>query len=227
MAQISKANFKFLNDLSKNNNRIWFEKNKANYEIYHQEVIAFADALLAELQKFDVIETPNGKKSLHRIYRDIRFSKDKTPYKNHWSGGFKRAGEDRRGGMYFHLENKNVMIAGGFWAPNDKDLLHLRKQIDLDSKPLRDVLKNKSFKNYFGEIQGEKLKTAPKGFEKDNENLDLINLKQFYFVHTFSDAEIFEKNFYKKVAEGFKKLMPYFNVMTNYLTTNLNGESFL
>lgn len=227
MPQLTQANYTFLEQLKKNNNRQWFEKHKDEYDTYHQEVITFADAVLAEVTKFDVIETVNGKKSLHRIYRDIRFSKDKTPYKTHWGGAFKRAGQERRGGYYFHLEKGNFFVGGGFWAPDNKDLLHIRKQLDLDAKPLRKVLNSKAFKDYFKELEGEKLKSSPKGFESNNENIDLINYKQFIVWHKFTDKEAFDKNFYKEVARGFKNMLPFFNVMTNYLTTNLNGESLL
>lgn len=227
MSSISKQNFKFLDELSKNNNRPWFEKNKSRYQDYHLETIEFADAVLAEVNKFDLIETPNGKKSLHRIYRDVRFSKDKTPYKTHWSGGLKRAEASRRGGFYFHIEKGNSFVGGGFWAPNKEDLLQIRKQIEMDSKPLRKVLNSKAFKTYFTELHGTQLKNAPKGFDKEHADIDLLNYKQFIIWHKFSNKEVHDKNFYKEVAKGFKKMLPMFDVLTEYLTTDLNGRSLL
>ena len=227
MSQLSKANFKYLDNLKKNNNRNWFEKNKDSYLKFHEETIAFAEALHNEVIKFDKIETPTGKKSLMRIYRDVRFSKDKTPYKTHWGGGFKRSGAERRGGFYYHLEKGNTFVGGGFWAPSSKDLLHIRKQIDMHPQPLRKVINSKKFKDYFGELQGDKLKSAPKGFDKENENIDLLNHKQFIIWHKFSNAELTEKNFHKKMATGFKNMLPFFTVMTDYLTTDLNGASLL
>ncbi len=224
MSQITKNNFKFLEDLRKNNTKPYFEKNKATYIALHEEMIAFADALLVEVKKFDEIDTPTGKKSLNRIYRDVRFSKDKTPYKTHWGGGLRRAGSDRRGGFYYHIEKGNSFVGGGFWAPDSKDLLHIRKQIDVYAKPLKKVINSKAFKDYFGSLEGDKLKTAPKGFDKENENIDLLNHKQFIVWHKFSDKEVIEKDFHKKVAKGFKNMLPFFNVMTDYLTTDLNGE---
>ena len=227
MTQISKSNFAYLDKLKKNNNREWFEKNKNEYLQNHEEVIAFAEALLKEVSKFDVIETPTGKKSLHRIYRDIRFSKDKTPYKTHWGGGFKRAGQDRRGGFYYHIEKGNTFVGGGFWSPETKDLNHIRKQIDMHAQPLRKVIDSKKFKDYFGELEGDKLKSSPKGFDKDNENIDLLNYKQFIIWHKFTDKEVVEKDFHKKMAAGFKNMLPFFGVITDYLTTDLNGSSLL
>ncbi len=225
MTQISKANFTFLEKLKANNTRPFFEKNKDTYRKHHEEMIAFAEALLLEVKKFDEIETPTGKKSLNRIYRDIRFSKDKTPYKTHWGGGLKRLGANRRGGFYYHIEKGNSFVGGGFWAPNPKDLLHIRKQIDLDASPLRKVLNSKKFKEYFGTLEGDKLKSSPKGFDKDNENIGLLNHKQFVVWHKFTNKEVHEKNFHKKVAQGFKNMLPFFTVLSEYLTTDLNGES--
>lgn len=227
MPHISKETIKFLEALRKNNTRPYFEKNKSTYQTSHEEMIVFADAILVEMQKIDKIETPSGKKSLNRIYRDIRFSKDKTPYKTHWGGGFKRAGQDRRGGFYYHIEKGNSFVGGGFWSPDAKDLLHIRKQIDMDAKPLRKVINSKAFKDYFGELEGTKLKSSPKGFDKENENIDLLNHKQFVVWHKFSDKEIHAKDFHKKVAKGFKNMLPFFTVLTDYLTTDLNGESLL
>ncbi len=227
MAHISLGNYEYLESLKKNNNKSFFDKHKDRYLQYHEEMIAFADALLFEVKKFDEIDTPSGKKSLMRIYRDVRFSKDKTPYKTHWGGGFHRAGAERRGGYYYHIEKNNSFIGGGFWAPNTKDLLHIRQQINYHAKPLRDVLNDKKFKSYFGQLQGETLKSAPKGFDKENENIDLINHKEFIISHKFSHGETMEKDFHKKMATGFKNMLPLFNVLTEYLTTDLNGESLL
>ena len=115
MSQIKASNFKFLKDLKKNNNRDWFTENKKRYQNEHEEIISFADALLTKMNEHDVIETPSGKKSLFRIYRDVRFSKDKSPYKTHWAGGFKRATAARRGGYYFHIQpGDQSFIGGGF-----------------------------------------------------------------------------------------------------------------
>src|SRR6202142_3482268 len=114
-AKIIPSNFEFLKLVKKNNNRDWFAVHKERYLLELSQIEAFADALLLEMNKHDVIETPSGKKSLHRIYRDTRFSKEKTPYKTNWSGSFKRATKKRRGGCYFHIEAGNSFIAGGFW----------------------------------------------------------------------------------------------------------------
>ena len=116
MTQIKPSNIQFLKALSENNNREWFTENKKHYEQEHADIVAFADALLAKMNEHDVIETPSGKKSLFRIYRDVRFSKDKSPYKTNWAGGFTRATAARRGGYYFHLQPDGESFIGGRYS---------------------------------------------------------------------------------------------------------------
>lgn len=111
----------FLLQLKQNNNKPWFEANKPKYLIELNHIETFAGALLKELSKTDVLENQSGKKSVYRIYRDIRFSKDKTPFKTFWGGSYTRATAARRGGYYFHLEKGNSFFAGGFWGPNAAD----------------------------------------------------------------------------------------------------------
>ncbi|KAA3651717.1 MAG: DUF2461 domain-containing protein [Bacteroidetes bacterium] len=224
---ITKLTIDFLKDLKKNNTKEWFQENKKRYELSHKEVYTFADAIIEKLNQHDVIETPSGKKSMFRIYRDVRFSKNKEPYKTNRSGSFSRYGSDRRGGYYFSIEPGNSMIGGGFYAPNKEDLQLIRDQISLDAAPLRSVLENKTFKSYFGSLQGEQLKTAPRGFEKDDPNIDLLRFKNFYVMHRFTDEEVMSENFIEQAMDGFLKILPFFDVMTEYLTTDLNGESVL
>ncbi len=223
--QIDKNVFTFLKKIKKNNNREWFTKNKSEYEAAHQSMIAFADDLLIEMEKFDGIETVSGKKSLMRIYKDIRFSKDKTPYKSHWGGGFRRATAARRGGFYYHIEPGNSFVGGGFWGPSKEDLLLIRQQIELNSEPLRKVIDSKAFKSSFGKMEGEQLKTAPKGFDKEHADIDLLRYKQFLVSTPLNDDDLMSKNGSQIVAKHFKAMIPFFDVMSEYLTTNLNGES--
>jgi uncharacterized protein (TIGR02453 family) len=227
MGIISHTTLDFLKELKANNNRDWFQENKKRYQESDKEMVQFADALLQGLSAFDKIETPSGKKSLFRIYRDVRFSKDKQPYKTNRSGSFRRAGADRRGGIFFSIEPGNSVVGGGFYQPNKDDLFHLRKQIELDASPLRKVLDSKTFKEHFGELLGEQLSTVPRGFEKDDPNIDLLRYKSFYVMHSFSDKEVLSEDFVSQVLEAYKKLYPFFDVMTNYLTTDLNGESLI
>ncbi len=227
MTQITQQTFDFLSALEANNNREWFNQNKATYEASRQEVVSFADELLQLMNEGDVIKNESGKKSIYRIYRDVRFSKNKAPYKTYWGGFFNRLGADRRGGYHFQVQPGNSFVMGGFFGPNSEDLLLLRQQLDADADPLRTVLKSKAFTSYFGELLGDRVKTAPKGFKKDNENIDLIRHKQFLIKHTFTDQEVLSRDFVKKIAEGLLHMLPFFEVMTGYLTTDLNGISLI
>ncbi|WP_420316359.1 DUF2461 domain-containing protein [Ekhidna sp.] len=218
-----KTTFEFLNQLTKNNNREWFQSNRAKYEDSYNEMILFADQLIEEMNKHDVIETSVGKKSLFRIYRDVRFSKDKAPYKTHWAGTLRRAGANRRGGYYFKISNEESFAMGGFFGPNAQDLLHFRNQIALDADPLRNVIESNDFKNDFGELLGEKLKTAPKGFDKTHPDIDLLRHKQYIIRHDFTLKQVHDPNFPEIMSEAFRKMRPFLDCMTEMITTDLNG----
>lgn len=217
----------FLKNLQKNNNREWFQAHRSEYDAAHQEMIAFADDLIKSMNSHDVIETPSGKKSLFRIYRDVRFGKDKTPYKTHWAGFMRRAGVDRRGGYYYHIGLEGAYVLGGFFNPNTQDLLHIRNQLAQDSDLLRSVIDSNDFKSFFGELRGEQLKTAPRGFEKDHPEIDLLRYKQFIVRHDFSPVEMKHPDFHNKLSEAFLKMRPFFDSMTELLTTDLNGISLI
>ena len=222
-ALIHKSAFDFLKELKQNNHKDWFDAHKNKF-LHEQELItAFADALLQQLSTHDVIETPSGKKSLHRIYRDTRFSKDKTPYKSNWSGSFRRATRYRRGGYYFHIEPGNSFIAGGFWGPSTEDLKRVRDDIAFDPAPLRKIINNKQFIAMFGTLQGEQLKKAPQGFDAGHEAIDLLRYKQFLLIRKFTDKEVLSSDFLKEANNTFKQMRPFFNYMSEVLTTDVNG----
>lgn len=219
-----KVAFDFIKDLKENNNREWFQVHKPNYELALNEVISVADQILLLMKQDDLIETPSGKKSLQRIYRDIRFSKDKTPYKSNWSGGLRRATAHRRGGYYFHLEpNGRSYLAGGFWGPNKEDLKLLREHLSHEADEYRAVINAKDFKKYFGEVRGVQLKKAPKGYNVDHAEIDLLRYKQFLLKHPLTDLEVLSSDFPEKAAHVFGKMRPYFDLMSSFLTTDLNG----
>jgi len=223
LTMIPKSTFTFLKDLRNNNVREWFQQYKPRYIEAHESMIEFADNLILEMKKFDNIENESGKKSLFRIYRDVRFSKDKSPYKSHFSGGLKRATNLLRGGYYFHVEPGNTVIAGGFWAPNSADIKRIREDIAADDKPLRKIINAKIFKDHFGSLEGEEVKTAPKGFSKEHAAIDLIRKKQFIMVRNFSDKEALSPNFLKEAVLTYKAMGPFFKYMSEVLTTDANG----
>ena len=227
MSQIPRSIFDFLNDLKENNNREWFQTNKPRYEAAHQSMIAFADTLLDEMRSHDLIETPTGKKSLYRIYRDVRFSKNKAPYKSNWGGSFRRATASLRGGYYYQIEPGNSFVAGGFWGPNKEDLARIRQEIDLDAAEFREVLAGEGLVKTFGQMDGQALKTAPKGYPKDHPAVDLLRHKGFVFRHNFTDREVLGKQFAQKVSATFQELRPFFDYMSEVLTTDANGVSII
>jgi len=224
---IPKSSLDFLRQLKENNNKPWFDENKSTYlkELNHIE--SFAGALLAELSKTDVLETASGKKSVYRIYRDIRFSKDKTPFKTFWGGSFTRATSARRGGYYFHLEKGNSFFAGGFWGPNAQDLKRIRSEFAHDATPMQEILQSKSFVETFGILQGEQLKTAPKGFDKDHEAIDLLRFKQFLIIKRFNDQEVLSPQFLEQALQTCINMRPFFDYMSEILSTDINGGSVL
>ena len=222
-SQLSTSNLDFLLTLKENNNRDWFNNHKADFQEEQQQVEVFAEALLREMNTHDQIETPTGKHSMHRIYRDTRFSKDKTPYKTNWSGGFKRATKFRRGGYYYHIELGNSFVAGGFWAPNTADLKRIREEFSYDPAAFRKIINSAAFKKTFGSLQGEQLKTTPKGFDAQDEAIDLLRFKQFLLIRHFTDKEVLSKNFLSEVNTTFKQMRPFLDYMSTTLTTDANG----
>ena len=220
---ITKSTLVFLNTLKKNNNRDWFAKHKPAFQTEQDKVKGFFNHILELLKVHDEIE----KLKIFRIYRDVRFSKNKTPYKNNFSASFSRAGQHRRGGYYLQIEPGNSFIATGFWNPEKNDLLRIRKEWEIDTSELVAIIDDKEFKKLWGALVGEELKTAPKGFDKEDPNIEYIRKKQFIFVKNFSDAEVLSENFPGQINERFIAIRPYFDLMSNILTTNLNGESLL
>ena len=224
---IHEESVKFLKTLAKNNDRDWFNADKDTYLKAHENIIAFADALLAEMNKHDRIETESGKKSLFRIYRDVRFSKDKTPYSTHWSGGFQRATKKLRGGYYFRIEPGNSFLAGGFWGPEPDDLKRIRQDIDLNYKEWKKLLANKTLTSTFGGIMGEQVNSAPRGYTKDHPAINLLRYKQFILKYEFKDKEVCSPDFVKKASDIYKKMRPFLDYMSEVLTTDGNGVSII
>ncbi len=220
---ISASSLEFLKRLAKNNNRDWFNDHKDEFLVQQGFMESFADQLLGELNKHDLIETPSGKKALHRIYRDTRFGTDKTPYRIEWSGNFVRATKQRRGGYYFRIAPGNSLIGGGFRNPNAPDLKLIRNDISFDPAPLRKIINNKNFKATFGTIHGEQVKTAPKGFDVDHEAIDLLRYKQFVIFKRFTDEEVLSPDFIKQANQVYKNMRPFFDYMSVVLTTDVNG----
>lgn len=222
--QIEKTTYKFLKDLKENNNRDWFAAHKPDFTIAQNNAKEIYAAVREGLEQHDEID----KFKLFRIYRDVRFSKDKTPYKPHFAGSFSRSGKHLRGGYYLRIRPGESFLAGGFWEPNKEDLLRIRKEIEQDDSEFRDILKDKNYIKYFGgKFEGDELKTAPRGFDKEHPAVDLLRKKGYIAVRNFTDEQVLSENFLSEINKSFIALRPFFNLMSDVLTTNLNGESLL
>ena len=221
---IPKETFTFFKKLEKNNDRDWFNEHKPEYKAIEAKVKSAYNRLGERMNTHDQIE----KIKIFRIYRDVRFSKNKLPYKTHFGGSFARKKPELRGGYYLHIQpNNESFIAAGFWEPSKEDLFRIRKEFEIDDREMRDILSNKVFKTTWGNFVGDELKTAPKGFDKEHPAIDLIRKKQFIFTKKFSDKDVLADDFLDSVNDAFKKIRPYFNYMSDVLTTNLNGESLI
>lgn len=224
MSTIPTNTFAFLKSLKKNNHRDWMQENKKEYLANEKTLKQFYASIESDLNITDEI----SKVKVFRINRDVRFSKDKTPYNVHRSVSFSRAGVQRRGSYYLRLEPGNTMMAGGFFSPEPSDLLRIRKEFEMDSSEINAILNKKEFKKVFGGLNQEyAVKTAPRNFDKNDPNIDLIKLKSFFVVHSFTDKEVFSKDFDKNVMQKFLLLRPYFDYMSEVLTTDLNGFSII
>jgi uncharacterized protein (TIGR02453 family) len=216
--------FSFFIRLNKNNNREWFTVHKAEFKTLENEVKQFYNQLFQQLNTHDKVD----QLKIFRVYRDVRFSKDKTPYKTHIGGSFHRKKPERRGAYYVHIQpNNESFIATGFWQPQKDDLFRIRKEFEMDASEIRNIITNKKFKSVWGDLVGDEVNIAPKGFDKDHENIDLIKKKTYIFTRKFTDQEVISKDFLFTVNNSFKAIRPFFNYMSDVLTTNLNGESLI
>ncbi len=223
MQVIPKDTISFLRELKLNNNRDGFNENKQRFNSIQSGVKEFAYEVNESLKKSDDIE----KLKIFRIYRDLRFSKDKTPYKKNIGMAFHRAKPELRGGYYLEISADESFIAVGFWNPNKEDLLRIRKEIEVDGQEFKTVINHRKIKNVWGEIKGQEVKTSPKGFSADHQHIDLIKKKQFIFIKKLKEEEILDENFQKKLVSYFVSIRPFFDYMSEVLTTNLDGESLI
>lgn len=226
MNHIPKSSLDFLQQLKENNHRDWMTEHKKTYQSSEKALKAVYNDILDGLNIDDEIE----KLKVFRINRDIRFSKDKTPYNVHRSVSFSRAGAHRRGGYYLRIEpgGKSV-VAGGFFNPEPKDLKRIRTEFQMDASEIREILAESAFAKAYGGVfdAWDPVKTAPKGFSKEDPNIDLIRLKNFVVTKKFTDKEVLAPGFAQKAVTHFKLLRPFFDYMSDVLTTDLNGVSLI
>jgi uncharacterized protein (TIGR02453 family) len=214
----------FLTQLEQHNDRDWFKTHKSTY----QSCLEDFKIRFNELESYMQVHDSLASAKVFRIYRDVRFSKNKRPYKICFSGSFVRKKPELRGGYYLHIQPNNQSFIGtGFWNPNKEDLKRIRQEIEMDDSEIRDILNEKALKSVWGELQGDALKTAPRHFDKAHKAIDLIRKKQFIFTKTFTDKQVLDPQFMTTVNNDFKAIRPFFDYMSAVLTTNMNGESLI
>lgn len=211
-AGFPKDALRFLRELKKNNNREWFAEHKARYEQNLKEpMLMLLGGLAARLQAVDPEIVIEPKKAMYRIYRDVRFSNDKSPYKIWIAAAFTFRGFDRKNdaAFYFHITPEELGIGGGLYAPLGDCLKNIRKGIDTDAASLRTVLKAKPFKKYFGELTGEELARVPQGYDKEHPEIDLLKKKQFLCWKVLPVALVTEAELLDNLVEHFAAMAPF------------------
>ncbi|MFA4867149.1 MAG: DUF2461 domain-containing protein [Pedobacter sp.] len=208
----------FITDVVANNNREWFAENKERYEIAKSDVLAFVDQLIPELAAADPAFSAEtqSKKCLLRIYRDVRFSKNKDPYKNNYGIFFAVKGKGvNEPGYYLHIQPGACFFAAGFWMPEATDLKKIREEIDYNTSEFLEIIEAKDFKNTFQLSQEDKLKKAPKGYETDHPQIEILKLKSFIATFPIKDEEFFKPGIVNKLKNAFKSVYPFIVFLRN------------
>lgn len=209
----------FLDDLARNNNKAWFDAHRQRYEEAKAQFEEFVQLLIAEIDKFDALGILSAKECIFRINRDVRFSKDKSPYKTNM-GAYITAGGKKgtRQGYYFHIQPHNQsFLAGGLHMPTPEQLAKFRKAIDRDAAPFKKIIRSKEFVKYLGALNGEKLTTAPKGYPKDHPDIELLKLKEVVVGHRLNDKEIASPNVVANTARTFRAMKPFLHYLDSIL----------
>lgn len=209
-SKIEASTLHFLKNLSKNNNREWFTENKDQYITAQQNVLNVVENLIEKIGAFDEeIMKIDAKKSLYRIYRDVRFSKDKSPYKTNFGAGLGMGKGNKISGYYLHVEPGKSFLAGGVYQPENSVLKEIRKEISMNAKEFLEILEQDDFRNNFRGLSVEgKLQRVPNGFEKDDPMAEFLKLKNFIVVHPISDDALMGENATKNIAKIFKSMKP-------------------
>lgn len=211
----------FLRELAQNNNREWFNDHKKQYKKAHNQFLDFVQELIFGINQFDDLGPLSAKECTFRIYRDVRFSGNKNPYKENMGGYIARGG--RRSGLagyYLHVQPGESFLAGGQYAPTKEQLAAIRESIVEDSAPLREVIAAEGFKKYFGSLSGDQVKTAPRGYKLDHPEIDLLRYKNFVVIHKLTDEQVLDPNLHAYALEVFQHLKPLNNCLNKMQRTD-------
>ncbi|MDR1097521.1 MAG: DUF2461 domain-containing protein [Tannerella sp.] len=221
-----KAFFKFLKELQANNNREWFKANKQRYDALYRDFVETVRQLIAGIATFDPeVAGLDAKNCIYRIYRDIRFSPDKTPYKTHFGAYMTGYGgrTSPYGGYYLHIEPGNSLVSGGVWCPEPALLKRLRHDIYDNVEEFTAIIEDGKFRKVYGELEGDVLKRVPDGFPKDSPCGDLLRHKSFVVSAMKPEQFFCSKDWIDEAVEDFRLLYP-FNRFLNYTVGEFFGK---
>lgn len=208
------ATVKFLKDLKKNNNKPWFDKNRPRYEEARADFASFVQEVINLHGKKDpTIKSLVAKDCMFRINRDVRFSKDKSPYKNNFGVSINKGGKKamNSAGYYFHLEPGECFAGGGLYLPMPEELKKVRQEIDYNYADFKKLISAKKFKSVYGDLDKSAeyiLSRVPKGYEADNPAGEYLRLKSYIAMVKISDADLTSKDLVKKTVAAFEALQP-------------------
>lgn len=208
---IEQSTLDFLSDLSNNNNRDWFNENRTRYESAKQNFAEFLEGLIVEIQKFDpFLQDANAKNTVFRIFRDVRFGKNKDPYKSHFGAAISRGGrKSEYPGYYIHLNpNGDTFVGGGIYHPQPAVLKSIRQEIEYNTKQFENIISDNEFLKAFKELEGDKLVRPPKGYDKEHPAVEHLKRKDFLMLYHFDANKAVQKNFNKFCIDQFKKMLP-------------------
>lgn len=208
---IKAETLEFLKGVSQHNDREWFAEHKAHYESARQNVLDLISQLLPEISKIDplISAETDPKKCIMRIYRDVRFSKNKDPYKTNFGVWFSANGKGgNEPGYYLHLQPDNSFLAGGYWMPEASHLKLIRQEIDYNNADFLEIIHEESFASQFVLSEENKLKKAPKGYDPEDPHIELLKLKSFEVIKALSDQELFHKAIATQITASFKIIYP-------------------
>lgn len=221
-AMLQASTINFLTDLKKNNTKEWFDKNKKNYEAAKQNFIELTTEVLADIAKTDTtLAHLEAKKCIFRINRDVRFSKDKSPYKTNFGMSISKGGKTSlAAGYYFHLEPGQCFIGGGIYMPMPDEVKKIRQEIDYNWADFKKIISNKKFETTYKDLDLSKeftLVRPPKGYEEDNVAIKYLKLKSWVATAKLSDEDLMSKDLVKKVVTTFETLFPLISFINNAL----------
>lgn len=217
-AAFTRPTLDFMADLVNNNHREWFHANRSRYDAAKAELGGVVERVLLEMSAFEPLANTAVKDCIFRINRDIRFSKDKAPYKSNLAFAIGPGGRHSgRIDYYIQIQPGNQSFLGaGMWQPTPANLAKFRQEVDYNVGELNDIIEADAFRAYFPEVSGEVMKTTPKGYAADHPEIDLLRRKELFFIHRYTDKEVLKPNFANELVRGCQLLKPYCDLL-NYL----------